>query len=86
MSPSSTKDLHISEAEEILNKQSGWRALAGTPDFSKIADPNGPDSHKLAFNIFIDRIIGYVGAYFVKLEGKVDALVFAGGVGKRVRC
>jgi hypothetical protein len=83
ISPSSTKDLHISEAEDILNKQSGWKALAGTTDFSKIADPNAPKSHKLAFDIFLDRIVGYVGAYFVKLDGKVDALVFAGGIGEK---
>ncbi len=83
MSPSSTKELHISEAEEILNKQSGWKALAGTTDFSKIADPNAPKSHQLAFDIFVDRIVGYVGAYFVKIDGKVDALVFAGGIGEK---
>jgi acetate kinase len=83
MSPSSTKNLHISEAEEILNKQSGWKALAGTTDFSKIADPNAPESHKLAFNMFIDRIVGYVGTYYVKLGGKVDALVFSGGIGEK---
>jgi acetate kinase len=83
MSRSSTRDLHISEAEEILNKQSGWKALAGTTDFAKIADPHAPASHKLALEIFIDRIVGYVGAYFVKLDGKVDALVFAGGIGEK---
>ncbi|KIV86706.1 acetate kinase [Exophiala sideris] len=83
LSPNSTKDLHISTAEEILNKQSGWKAIAGTTDFSKIADPNAPDTHKLAFDIFIDRIVGYVGNYFVKLDGKVDALVFAGGIGEK---
>ena len=83
LSPSSTKDLHISTAEEILNKQSGWKALTGTTDFSKIADPNAPDTHKLAFNIFIDRIVGYIGNYYVKLGGRVDALVFAGGIGEK---
>ncbi|KAK5462785.1 hypothetical protein LTS15_002497 [Exophiala xenobiotica] len=83
LSPSSTKDLHISTAEDILNKQSGWKALTGTSDFSKIADPNAPDSHKLAFNIFVDRVVGYVGNYFVKLDGQVDALVFSGGIGEK---
>jgi acetate kinase len=83
LSASSTKDLHISEAEEILNKKSGWKALTGTTDFSKIAVENAPDSHKLAFNLFIDRIVGYIGNYFVKLDGQVDALVFAGGIGER---
>ena len=83
LSPSSTKDLHISTAEEILNKRSGWKALTGTTDFSKIAVPDAPDSHKLAFNIFTDRIAGYIGNYYVKLGGKVDALVFAGGIGEK---
>ncbi|KIW68512.1 acetate kinase [Phialophora macrospora] len=83
LSPNSTKDLHISTAEEILNKQSGWKALTGTTDFSKIAVADAPDTHKLAFNIFIDRIVGYVGNYYVKLGGNVDALVFAGGIGEK---
>lgn len=38
---------------------------------------------KLAFDIFVDRILGYVGSYYVSLLGKVDALVFAGGIGER---
>jgi acetate kinase len=38
---------------------------------------------KLAFDIFVDRILGYVGSYYVSLNGKVDALVFAGGIGEK---
>ena len=83
LSPSSTKELHISEAEDILNKQSGWKALTGTADFAEIAKADAPDTHRLALEIFIDRIIGYVGNYFVKLDGEVDALVFAGGIGEK---
>jgi acetate kinase len=85
LSPSSTKELHISRAEEILNKESGWKALTGTSDFAEIArkGENVPESHRLALDIFVDRIVGYVGSYFVKLEGKVDALVFAGGIGEK---
>lgn len=83
LSPSSTKDLHISTAEDILNRKSGWLALTGTSDFAKIADPDAPDTHKLAFNIFVDRVVGYIGNYYVKLDGRVDALVFAGGIGEK---
>lgn len=83
LSPASTKDLHITSAEEILNKQCGWKALTGTSDFAEIARPDAPDTHRLALDIFVDRILGYVGSYFVKLGGKVDALVFAGGVGEK---
>lgn len=84
LSPSSTSNLHISKAEEILNKQSGWLSLTGTTDFSKISSssPDTPSSHRLAFDLFIDRIVGFVGSYYVSLEGKVDALVFAGGIGE----
>ena len=82
LSPSSTSDLHISKAEEILNKQSGWKALAGTTDFGSIASSFDP-KNKLAFDIVVDRICNYVGSYYVSLHGKVDALVFAGGIGEK---
>ncbi|RHZ48635.1 putative acetate kinase [Aspergillus thermomutatus] len=84
LSPASTKEMHISTAEEILNKQSGWKALTGTTDFSKIAVENPPShAHKLAFDIVVDRILGFIGNYFVKLDGQVDAIVFAGGIGEK---
>ena len=82
LSPSSTKDLHISQAEEILNKKSGWKALTGTTDFGAITSSSDPNC-KLAFDIFVDRICGFVGSYYVSLGGKVDALVFAGGIGEK---
>ncbi|KAE9376829.1 acetate kinase [Stipitochalara longipes BDJ] len=82
LSPSSTESLHISRAEEILNKESGWKALTGTTNFGTIASSDDP-TMKLAFDIFVDRILGYVGSYYVSLHGKVDALVFAGGIGEK---
>lgn len=82
MSPSSTDSLHISRAEEILNKESGWKALTGTTDFGTIASSDDPKM-KLAFDIFVDRICGFLGSYYVSLNGKVDALVFAGGIGEK---
>lgn len=45
-----------------------------------IAETN---SDRLAFDLFVDRILNYVGAYYLKLGGKVDALVFAGGIGEK---
>ena len=81
-SPNSTSEMHISTAEDILNKKSGWKALTGTTDFGKISNSNSPEC-KLAFDIFLDRIIEFVGSYYVKLEGRVDALVFAGGIGEK---
>jgi acetate kinase len=82
LSPSSTKELHISRAEEILNKESGWKSLTGTTNFGTIASSDKPEM-KLAFDIMVDRICNYVGSYYVSLHGKVDALVFAGGIGEK---
>lgn len=74
--------MHITQAEEILNKNSGWKALTGTTDFGRISSSDRQED-VLAFNIFVDRILNYVGPYFVKLNGEVDALVLAGGIGEK---
>jgi acetate kinase len=81
-SRSSSEKMHITQAEEILNKNSGWKSLTGTTDFGEIS-ASERDEHRLAFNIFVDRIANYVAPYFTKLDGKVDALVFAGGIGEK---
>ncbi|KIJ25671.1 hypothetical protein M422DRAFT_193189 [Sphaerobolus stellatus SS14] len=81
MSADATRELHITEAEKILNMESGWKALTGTADFHEIATSDKL-SHKLAFDILVDRVCQFVGGYFVQLEGKIDALVFAGGLGE----
>ncbi|KAG9255026.1 Acetokinase family-domain-containing protein [Emericellopsis atlantica] len=82
LSPASTSQLHISRAEEILNKKSGWSALTGTTDFAAIASRATPEQ-ALAFDLFVDRVAAFIGSYFVSLGGDVDALVFAGGIGEK---
>jgi len=58
--------------------------MTGTADFGKIiANASSDPACQLALDLFIDRIIGFVGSYYVKLGGKVDALVFAGGIGEK---
>lgn len=74
-----------------MNRQSGWKALSGTTDFAEIVEKAEIEKdvaekgnvHRLAFDIFVDRILNYVGTYFVKLGGEVDALVFSGGIGEK---
>ncbi|CAI6075368.1 unnamed protein product [Clonostachys chloroleuca] len=85
LSPASTEKLHISKAEQILNKESGLSALTGTTDFAAIAgaDRTRHPQHALAFDLFVDRVCAFIGSYYVSLEGKVDALVFAGGIGEK---
>ncbi|KAF2191537.1 acetate kinase [Zopfia rhizophila CBS 207.26] len=81
-SRSSSSELHITQAEETLNKKSGWKSLTGTTNFGLISSSSEPEC-QLAFSIFVDRVLNYVAPYFTKLDGEVDALVFAGGIGER---
>lgn len=85
LAPKATKEMHLTTAEQILNKESGWQVLAGTTDFGTITAKaaKGDEGCKLAFDILVDRLVGYIGSYYVKLGGKVDALVFAGGIGEK---
>ena len=56
--------------------------MTGTTNFGTIAKSSDPKM-KLAFDVFVDRISGFVGSYYVALNGRVDALVFAGGIGEK---
>ncbi|OQN97986.1 hypothetical protein B0A48_16291 [Cryoendolithus antarcticus] len=75
-SPGSSEAMHVTQAEMILNKESGWKALTGTTDFGEVSKraEEGDEMAKLAFEVFVDRVVGFVGSYYVKLGGKVDAL------------
>lgn len=83
-SPEKTKALDLAQAEQILNLESGWKALTGTTDFAEITRKakEGDEACKLAFDILVDRIVGYIGSYYLKLQGDVRALVFSGGIGE----
>lgn len=95
ISHNAAEAVDITQAEEILNKESGWKALAGTSDFKVIAERwerakeggggKEEDGARLAFEMLVDRVLGYVGSYLLKLGGaqNVDALVFSGGIGER---
>ncbi|KAE8269515.1 hypothetical protein A4X09_0g2826 [Tilletia walkeri] len=88
--------VQIDWAEWELNSKSGWLALAGTRDFEEIVarkdglvegcTPEDRRKAKLAFDVFVDRILAYLGAYTFKIlaagAAHVDALVFSGGIGE----
>ncbi|KAF8502561.1 Acetokinase family-domain-containing protein [Hysterangium stoloniferum] len=81
MSHDRVRSLHITEAEKILNTEAGWKALTGTADFKDIATSK-KESHRLAFDIFVDRVCQFVGGYFVQLQGNIHAITFSGGLGE----
>ena len=67
----------------MLNKESGLKGLCRENDMRAVhqkADA-GDDDAQLALDIYCYRIKKYIGAYFAIL-GRIDALVFTGGIGE----
>ncbi|MCF6203250.1 MAG: acetate kinase [Methylococcaceae bacterium] len=71
------------EINAMLNKKSGLKGICGENDMRTIhamADAGDKDA-LLAIDMYCYRIKKYIGAYCAVL-GKVDALVFTGGIGE----
>ena len=66
---------------EILNHKSGFKGLTGYVDFRDIIKNLNKKEVKLAYDIFIYRIVKYVGGYISALNG-LDNLVFTGAIGE----
>lgn len=82
----------ITLAEYTLNKKAGLVGMAGTSNMKSIQDKmNGDagcskeeqDQARLAFEVFVDRIMPPLGGMYLKLGGKVDAICFSGGIGEK---
>jgi len=72
------------EVDALLNKQSGLSGLAdGSSDFRDLWDKiDAGDEHaQLAHDVYVHRLISYIGSYMAVL-GRVDAIVFTAGVGE----
>lgn len=80
------KKLDITDVDQmidILNTESGLRGISGiSHDVRDLeaAAPTHPRA-KLALDIFVNRIIKYIGAYAALMNG-VDVLVFTAGIGE----
>ena len=72
------------EMDSILNKKSGLLGVSGvSSDMRDIesAMALGNKNAREAYNIFLHRLIHYIGGYFLILGG-ADAIVFTGGIGE----
>ena len=76
--------LSVKELSDLINKHSGVAGISGvSSDMRDIeaAIAAGNERAKLALDMYIYRIIKYIGAYAAVLNG-VDIIVFTGGVGE----
>lgn len=78
------KKMNADELEQLLNKESGLKALSGgTSDMRSLQDAaaKGDTRAAMSIDIFCAAIAKYVAAYATELGG-LDLLVFAGGIGE----
>jgi acetate kinase len=79
--------LGTKEIDSIMNKNSGMLGLTETSnDMREIEQEaaHGSERHQLALQIYCHAIKKYIGAYMAEM-GRVDAIVFTGGVGENSR-
>jgi acetate kinase len=77
-------NMSVAEIDRMLNNRSGISGLTGgTSDFRDLATriEAGDGAAKLAYDVYIHRLVSYIGAYLAILGG-VDAITFTAGVGE----
>jgi acetate kinase len=78
-------NMSVDDVESMLNMHSGLLGLAGERDFRRLHDmiESGDGAAKLAYDVFIQRLRKYVGAYLAVL-GSTDVVSFTAGIGENV--
>jgi acetate kinase len=71
------------EVLALLNEESGMKGICGANDMREVHRriAGGDPSASLAIDMYVYRVRKYIGAYTAVL-GRVDALVFTGGIGE----
>ena len=80
---SENTDMDLEAIDTMLNKESGLKGICGTNDMREVIEQTeeGDAMSALALEMYTYRIKKYIGAYTVAL-GRVDAIVFTGGIGE----
>lgn len=76
--------LTADQMDAIMNKNSGLLGLTGTSNDMREIEAEarrGSEQHRLALEIYCNRIKKYIGAYMAEMGG-ADAIVFTGGIGE----
>ncbi len=75
--------MDIDSINNLLNKESGLKGICGTNDMREVIEQSESNDKMstLALEMYAYRIKKYIGAYTVIL-GRVDALIFTGGIGE----
>lgn len=76
--------LSAEEVEDVMNKKSGMLGVSGVSSDGRDVEQAAKEGNERAVlteNIYANRVMSFVGAYFAQLGG-LDAIVFTGGIGE----
>lgn len=75
--------MSIDEIDDLLNKKSGLKGLTGVNDMRMVRERalTGDSRARLALDIYVHRILKYIGAY-TAIMGGLDAITFTAGIGE----
>lgn len=74
----------VEEINTLLNKKSGLRGLTGvSSDCRYVEEYYGKEEHATnAMDVFIHRLVKYIGGYSMLMDDRLDAIIFTGGIGE----
>ncbi|MEA1914975.1 MAG: acetate/propionate family kinase [Campylobacterota bacterium] len=73
----------MKDIDALLNKKSGLKGICSKSDMREVLKmvDHGDEKARLAIDMFVYKLVKIIGAYWMVL-GRVDALVFSGGIGE----
>lgn len=76
--------LSVEQIDKMLTKESGLLGLTGvTSDMRWVIDNyDAKPEAKRAMDVFCHRLAKYIGSYTALMDGRLDAVIFTGGIGE----
>ncbi|QIQ21337.1 acetate kinase [Zophobihabitans entericus] len=76
--------MSVADINNLLNKKSGLLGLTEvSSDCRYVEDNYGKNEGATnAFDVFVHRLVKYIGGYSMLLDGRLDAIIFTGGIGE----
>ncbi len=79
--------MSVDEVDELLNRRSGMKGLTGDNDMRQVRDIARSGDHSArkrareALDVYVNRIVKYIGAYTAEMGG-LDVITFTAGIGE----
>lgn len=76
--------MSVEQINNMLNKESGLLGITEVSSDCRYVEDNfeTQDNAKRAMDLFCHRLAKYIGSYTTLMDGRLDAIVFTGGIGE----